>query len=107
MWRTVIDPSSAEEWFVMGISFCLHFVCQFADFLIYLPGYTGKFPWYEKYRINKGAKRHWEDEKEWPGMRKRLAYYLGLNYLVCYPVMIFLSVKVSGIKVRFEDLPTM
>ena len=91
----------------MGISFCIHFVCQFAYFLIYVPGYAGIMPWYEKYRINKGIKRHWEDEKEWPERKRRLFSYLAMNYLVVYPAMIFVSTYVSGIKVRFDELPTM
>lgn len=34
-------------------------------------------------------------------MKKRLIYYLGLNYVLIYPLAIIISTKVSGIKVRF------
>ena len=90
----------------MGISFCIHCICQFGYFLIYLPGYMDLIPGYEKFRINKGVKRHWEDQAVWPTMKKRLAFFVGVNYLLMYPALIFASVKISGIKVRFDELPT-
>lgn len=91
----------------MGVSFSIHCLCQFGYFLIYLPGYTDAAKGYEKYRIDQGAPRHWENPKKWPAMRRRLICYVGLNYLVTYPLMVFASVKVSGIKVRFDEFPSM
>lgn len=91
----------------MGISFTIHIVCQLGYFLLYLPGYADWVPAYEKFRINKGSRRHWENPGEWPRMKRRLIFFVGVNYLLVYPVMIFLSVKISGIKVRFSEFPTM
>lgn len=90
---------------MVGISFIIHFVCQTLYFLIYVPGYSDSVAWYERYRINKGM-RPWENIKEWPATKKRLFYYLGINYFIIYPAMIILSTKISGIKVRFEHLPS-
>lgn len=94
--------SSQEELFVVAISFCIHFVFQALYFLIYAPGYSNLIKAYDEYRINKGVVRPWEgDQKSWSKTRNRLFYYLGINYLVIYPAMIVLSVKVSGVNVRF------
>jgi len=57
---------------------------------------------YEKYRINKGTKRPWENNPKWPILKSRLFYYLGLNYFIVYPAMIYISNRLGGIKERFE-----
>lgn len=98
--------SNSEELFVVGISCCIHFVCQLLYFCIYLPGYLKAAPGYEKYRINKGVKRAWEDNPKWDSEKFRLISYLGVNYCLMYPGLITASTWLSGIKVRFDDLPT-
>jgi hypothetical protein len=77
------------------------------DFMVYAFGYANVFKWYEKYRINEGVQRAWENNPKWPQERLRLFYYLGLNYLLVYPGMLFLSMKLSGIRLRFESEPSM
>lgn len=86
---------------MLSISFFIHFLFQSLYFLIYAPGYANAINSYDKYRINHGVKRAWEDNPDWPKTKRRLFYYLGINYIIVYPAMIILSTAISGIKVRF------
>lgn len=92
--------------FVILISCTIHFCFQIVCFFIYYPGYAGLSKSYEKYRINKGVKKPWKYE-EWPALRRRLFFYLGINYVVMYPLLISMSIKISGLKLRFHDFPSM
>lgn len=86
---------------MVGISCIIHFSLQFLYFCIYAPGYFNIFDWYDKYRINKGVKRPWEDNPKWPSIRRKMIIYLGVNYCVMYPGIIIASTKLSGIRLRF------
>ena len=86
---------------MVSTSFCIHVVCQIIYFVMYVPGYADLVPAYDKYRINQGVNRAWEGNPHWGKTRNKLLFYLGLNYLVIYPMMIVVSTYVSGIKVRF------
>lgn len=92
--------------FVVGISCIIHFSLQFLYFLIYVPGYIGRAS-YEKYRINKGVARPWENNPKWPETKRKLFLYLGINYCLIYPGLIIGSTKLNGIKLRFEGVPSM
>ena len=75
--------------------------------MLYVPGYSNLSKFYEKYRINKGVIRPWEvKDDSWPAKKYKLFTYLGINYCLVYPLLIIVSTKISGIKVRFEDFPT-
>ena len=90
----------------MAYSFGIHLVCQILYFLLYAPGYGNLVKAYDKYRINKGVQRPWENEKTWPSTKKKLFLYLGINYLLVYPGLIYISNKLSGIKLRFTEPPS-
>ena len=58
---------------------------------MYVPGYAELVPAYDKYRINQAVNRAWEGNPHFRKTMNKLLFYLVLNYLVIYPMMITVS----------------
>ena len=95
-----------EEFFVFAGSNLIHFICQFLDFLIYVPGYFYLSKVYDRYRINQGVSRPWELKDDWPAKKKKLFTILGINYCLIYPLLILASLKLGFLRLRFDNFPS-
>ena len=84
----------------------IHFLCQFLYLLIYTPGYLNLSKWYDQYRINKGVKRPWEVKEEWPAKKMKTFIILGINYLVIYPLLLVVSLKLRLLRIRYDNFPS-
>ena len=90
--------------FTLISTLIIHVTCQLLYFLIFLPGYLGH-SFYQKYLINKSIQKPWQ-KQNWSYMRLRTIWYLFLNKGVVFPLLIYSSMKFSGLKTRFDNFPS-
>jgi len=99
-------PESVEDKgsFVFYGEIIIHTITLVLSFLIYLPGYMGWAPSYEKFKINKDSKWPWEREN-WNQVFKKMILNIILNEIIIYPLVVYTATSM-GIKQRFTDFPS-
>jgi sterol desaturase/sphingolipid hydroxylase (fatty acid hydroxylase superfamily) len=90
--------------FIFNGEIMIHTAALVLSFLIYLPGYMGWAPSYEKFKINKDAKWPWQ-RNDWNHVFKKMVLNIILNEVVVYPMVVYIATSMT-IKQRFIDFPS-
>ena len=47
-----------------------------------------------------------EVEEEWPAKKKKFFIILGINYLIIYPLLLVISLKLGLLRIRYDNFPS-